>query len=738
MKVLSNYKSIRKLCALPALLVLLPTAALAQHIDLSPNNTFTVADSADAVRTIDLPAGADVLRVFADWTTVSGGAQSVDFSVSAVGPDGQTGEAVVFDNAQATTAGVNDLSGEIVLSSKGTGGTYTLTFSNGRSSSSAQFANVQVDTELILEQLIDNGELTVSSPTWDRPDENFNPDGVGSHPYETFTFTPVFTGVYVIDSVQVKDGFIFLYESFDPLAPTSNGVVANDDSPRGLGFSRMSTTLTAGESYTLVSTSFEDISTGQATFAYSNTVRHSVRLDQLPDNWIAFKQLYSLSDFDSDKDGDGIPDGLEYAFGADPEVAGAIEDYYRVIFESDRLGLQFARDPGKTDIEYIVEVIDSLDPGEWTPIATLTDVTPNNAGVEHEVLDSITQSEWDDGRRFIRLRVVYTGGGDEAIAPAMGSMAFDLQPGIDNFVTVPFRASPEFQGTVLNAVDLGSDLFRITAEGGTPFESKDFADLYYVRFLSGSSEGKYFDIVSNNDDQVTFDTGGDNPLSISVGDTFHIVRHWTLAELFPPGVQTALNNSTGNLPFQRGSVVLMPNLAGLGINRAPNQSFFITSTEWRRASDFSNADDTSVYPNAFFLVRQRATYASSVFFHSGVATVEPQVNYLIQETFAHDNLLTHGRPIPLALSSLELGSEFVDSTGNLPFQRQDTLLVWSDTSSLNPSPNISFFRVGGQWRRVSDFSNADDFEIGADEAFIIRKSGRSPAEILTWQNSFND
>ena len=370
------------------------------------------------VRTVVLPEGADILRVTADWSSISGGSQSNDFAVSVLGPDGQTASIDVFDNAASSTTSVTDLEGELILSSQGTAGTYTLTFESSRSSSTGEFANVQIDTELILESFTDSGSLTMGSPTWDRPDDAFLSGPSGSYYYESYSFSPSYDGDYIIDSAPIGDGFIFLYSpSFDSNNPLSNGEVANDDrptpsdQPASIGDPKMKASIpTAGVNYVLVTSSFDE----NATFNFTNEIRYSVRLDQLPDTWPAFQTLNSLTSFTSDKDKDGILDGFEYAFDSDPDVAEDISNFQELVYNSgtDRLGLIFTRDDTKTDIEYIVEANNGLSPGGWSAIATLTDATPNNApggdSTKHEVTDTTTVTT-AGGTRFLRLRILYTG-----------------------------------------------------------------------------------------------------------------------------------------------------------------------------------------------------------------------------------------------------------------------------------------------------------------------------------------
>jgi len=315
----------------------------------------------------------------------------------------------------------------------------------------------------------------------------------------------------------------------------------------------------------------------------------------------------------------------------------------------------------------------------------------------------------------------------------VGYITTDLIPGADNFVSVPLKAAPEFTGAVDSTTDGAGTLFIVNAQGSPDFE--DFGGTHYIRFLDNAAEGKFFGISENGSSQLTIDSLGDDLSGVVQGDRFEIVKFWTLKELFDPATQDSLVVSTGNMPFQRGSQVLLPDIAGVGRNRAPKNSFFITSTEWRRSSDFSNADDVVLMPGTYFIVRQDADAGSKNLTISGTVPTEVLAAYVYEETVDNDTLLTHGRPSEVRLDELGLGSEFVDSTGNLPFQRNDHLLVWENPTGRNPAPDSTYFRVGGEWRRSSDFSPANDVKIGPHTAFIIRKKGKASPVTKVWKNN---
>lgn len=75
--------------------------------------------------------------------------------------------------------------------------------------------------------------------------------------YHALTFTVSATGSYAfLSTASGWDNFLFLYSSFDPATPLANGLIGNDDLG-AVGISGFSYTLTAGASYTLVTTGFE-------------------------------------------------------------------------------------------------------------------------------------------------------------------------------------------------------------------------------------------------------------------------------------------------------------------------------------------------------------------------------------------------------------------------------------------------------------------------------------------------
>jgi hypothetical protein len=111
---------------------------------------------------------------------------------------------------------------------------------------------------------------TAGGPTFNRPLEDLSAlSMVGtSVRYSVFDFGVTVSGDYTFLNTSACDGFDFLYaNSFNPLAPLTNAIVANDDL-LGLTTSGFVASLVAGTHYFMVSTAF-----GNADFgAFSNTI----------------------------------------------------------------------------------------------------------------------------------------------------------------------------------------------------------------------------------------------------------------------------------------------------------------------------------------------------------------------------------------------------------------------------------------------------------------------------------
>ncbi len=111
-----------------------------------------------------------------------------------------------------------------------------------------------------------SGQLDTCDPQFNRPNTSLASTSTSQHRYETYTFTVGTTGTYTLEiTAAAYDSFMVLYSpSFNPAAPLTNALEADDDDGAGL-LSLIQRTLNAGTTYVLVSTTYTGTDTGTYT-----------------------------------------------------------------------------------------------------------------------------------------------------------------------------------------------------------------------------------------------------------------------------------------------------------------------------------------------------------------------------------------------------------------------------------------------------------------------------------------
>lgn len=120
-------------------------------------------------------------------------------------------------------------------------------------------------------QLVISGAIEESDPAYNRAFEDFSGlSGIGSNVFfDVYEIGVTGNGSYTFLAEWAGfDGFLFLYDEFNPAAPRDNGIEGNDDFG-SLFVSSFEASLTAGETYFIVATTFESGDTGD----YTVTVR---------------------------------------------------------------------------------------------------------------------------------------------------------------------------------------------------------------------------------------------------------------------------------------------------------------------------------------------------------------------------------------------------------------------------------------------------------------------------------
>lgn len=324
--------------------------------------------------------------------------------------------------------------------------------------------------------------------------------------------------------------------------------------------------------------------------------------------------------------------------------------------------------------------------------------------------------------------------------PPVGYNVVECLPQSDTICAVPFARPAVFQGVVLSSSE-GSGQMTLTPEGSPGWTANAFQSLYFVRIISGAKAGMYYQVLANAEGAVTLDLAGDSATGFDAGVTFRIHPFWTLSTLFPPATQTTLVTSTGTLANQRRSLLLLPNLNGIGTNIAPSETYYVLSAGWRKTTgEVSN--DVILLPDSYFIIRHNhATITASTFYTpAGSVELNPVTAPLATRSGGQqDNFVSSGRPVPIKVKDLDLVSSgaFMASTSALSNGRRDQLMVFDNAvPGVNKAPVKTYYYFGGTWRRIGGSTDDGDDLIQPSQGLIIRKYQDAANATYFWTNTF--
>ena len=274
---------------------------------------------------------------------------------------------------------------------------------------------------------------------------------------------------------------------------------------------------------------------------------------------------------------------------------------------------------------------------------------------------------------------------------------------------------------------------------------------HYVKFTSGAKDGYWFDVTSNTTDSVTIDLNGDTLTGVVSGDSLVIAEYWALGTLFDPTLSTTNPTTTGNavvaslgtLAFQRRTEILIPDLAGSGVNRSSAAKYYVAGGTWKLSGDTTYASKNSVLlnPDSCFTIRHPATVTAATTFRS-VGEVETK-NWIIPlatlTTGQQDTYVSLLRPVEVSLENLNLwqSGAFMASSGTQAFQRRDVILVFDNAiAAQNKSASATYYHNGTNWLKANDGTvNHNATKIPAGSGFLVRKYKTSNGATSFWKNT---
>lgn len=326
---------------------------------------------------------------------------------------------------------------------------------------------------------------------------------------------------------------------------------------------------------------------------------------------------------------------------------------------------------------------------------------------------------------------------------AVGGVQLTIKGRSDTPVTPSLLPGIEFAGRVGEVFEVGADELSLQAVGPVNWGADQFAGLYYLRFTSGDRSGMYYTIIANDSSRITLRSDGDELSGVAAGDTFHIVRHWTLDLLFPPAeTGTAANPLTTSVDFSgagRRSEILLPDAVASGINLPPAARYFLTSAGWvADVPGYPAAGGTVLAPDSWFIIRQPEAVGQDAEWTvlGEVLAAAVLIPLTSRPEGKQDNPVGLMRPVPVRLADAGLETGFEESLGLAGFQKRDSLLVFDFSGpGFNKAAAKSYIRVNGRW--VSESLGqpvADNEMLPAGAGLMIRKARNSLATTAWWKN----
>lgn len=314
----------------------------------------------------------------------------------------------------------------------------------------------------------------------------------------------------------------------------------------------------------------------------------------------------------------------------------------------------------------------------------------------------------------------------------------------DTIVSVPFIDDKQsikaaVSGTVTLAGTSPDNTVTFQTAGADPYTVDQFKDFYYVRFTTGLLEGSVYQISTNTAAEMTINLDGDNGGLIAEGDEFRIYKFWTLDTLFPPATQYTFESSPTAFMTLAYSL-LMTYDKGLGINRAPSNSYYIFEGVWRKVGSSNPVGETILWPDDPIIVRHNGNVSKNTkYMPNGYVDFHRKfsIPLLTQTDSQRDNYISIPRPVDVKLKDLGLieSGAFVISTGNRAYQRGDQLFMYdNELIAHNKSASRIYFHNGTNWVRNSDLQNADDDVLKAADGFVIRKKATAGGGTVIWDN----
>ncbi len=294
----------------------------------------------------------------------------------------------------------------------------------------------------------------------------------------------------------------------------------------------------------------------------------------------------------------------------------------------------------------------------------------------------------------------------------------------DAFISVPFTKTAEGAFTVsavTGAVVTVSN--TLTTDAYAPVDGNA---RYYVRLTGGTaSEGLWSSISANGTHSFTL-ANATVAAKVSVGDTFTVYPHQTLASLFPAGREGVSFITAGDEGLDPAATVVLVKDTQVGTDKAASQvCSHLGQYGWYDGAG-TPVNDLALEPGTFIQIRNADEAKALDIFVSGDVPDTKLASALVTSASDNDLYLVNPFPVDVRLGQLGLenwaSSEDAATFGGLVLL-YDNAAAGTDKSA----STICFYLTGGDnnWYD-GDGTNANSLVIPAGMGVVLRDSSGVP------------
>lgn len=378
----------------------------------------------------------------------------------------------------------------------------------------------------------------------------------------------------------------------------------------------------------------------------------------------------------------------------------------------------------KTDagVNYTLQYKSNLTDAQWT---SLSNVTAASSTL------SIADSTGSAAQRFYQLSSA------SRASDIGGFIQIPLIGNSDSFVSHAF-VQPAMAVTLVGAVSSNV----VTVSDSPNWIANQFAFLagtqsntYYLRFMSGTNEGRSYQIISNGVNTLTLNLGGDTLATVQSNDLISIEPYWTLGTALPNGDGIFASPTPGN----RFTEVLLPSTNN-GVNLSASAVMYFNGGIWKQVGFGNTSQNDVLLPlNSHFIIRHNVATNSTMVCAGVVVGSKIGVALRTMTNAALDNFVSLARPTGITLDQSGLVSSGAFNASPLPGNRTDELLYFDNSvASRNKSATAVYYYWNGAWRQVgvgtTDVGSTAVF--GSGTAAIIRKASNNVPTVV-WTNAPN-